>query len=143
MKIINYNKLIHSLLMAFFFMSTSALAEIVIVVHPSNTSNLDQRSISRIFLGKEKKFPNGAVAIPINQLASNAASSEFNSKVLKKSARQLKAYWSKLLFTGKGTPPKNMDTSAEVILLVSSNPNLIGYIQGSEVTDSIRVVGKF
>lgn len=123
--------------------SVAAQAEIAIVVHPSNTSEVDKSTLSRIFLGKAKSFSNGGQAVPISQSESSASTDEFNSKVLRKSDSQLKAYWSKLVFTGKGTPPKSVNSDAEVIGLVSSNPNLIGYIDAASVTGAVKVVGKF
>lgn len=120
-----------------------AQAEIAIVVHPSNAAAVDSAALSRIFLGKLKTFSGGGQALPINQSESNPATEEFNSKVLKKSGSQLKAYWSKLVFTGKGTPPKAVASDAEVISLVSSNPNLIGYVDAGAVTGAVKVVAKF
>ncbi len=120
-----------------------AQAEIAIVVHPSNAAAVDNAALSRIFLGKLKTFSGGGQALPINQSESNPATEEFNSKVLKKSGSQLKAYWSKLVFTGKGTPPKAVASDAEVINLVSSNPNLIGYVDAGAVTGAVKVVAKF
>ncbi len=120
-----------------------AQAEVAVVVHPSNAASLDQASLSRIFLGKMKSFPGGGQAVPLNQSEGNAATAEFNNKVLKKSASQLKAYWSKLVFTGKGTPPKALASDSEVINLVSSNPNVIGYVDASAVTGAVKVVAKF
>ena len=118
-------------------------AEIAVVVHPSNASAIDSSAISRIFLGKMKSFDGGGQAVPITQEGSNAATDEFNSKVLNKSGSQLKSYWSKLVFTGKGTPPKVVANDAEVINLISTNPNLIGYIDAAAVTGSVKVIAKF
>jgi ABC-type phosphate transport system substrate-binding protein len=123
--------------------SVFAQAEIAVVVHPSNASALDSSAISRIFLGKLKSFDGGGQAVPINQESSMAATDEFNSKVLNKSGSQLKSYWSKLVFTGKGTPPKVVANDAEVISLISANPNLIGYIDASAVTGNVKVIAKF
>ncbi|MFT6529489.1 MAG: ABC-type phosphate transport system substrate-binding protein [Psychrosphaera sp.] len=123
--------------------SVAAQAEIAVVVHPSNASDIDSSALSRIFLGKSKSFSSGDQAVPINQEESNSATDEFNSKVLKKSGSQLKAYWSKLVFTGKGTPPKAVSNDAEVISLVSTNPNLIGYVDAASVTGDVKVIAKF
>lgn len=128
---------------AFSLFASVAQAEVAVVVHPSNAANIDRANVARIFLGKMKSFPGAGQAIPLNQLESNASTAEFNSKVLKKSGSQLKAYWSKLVFTGKGTPPKAITSDAEVINLVSSNPNMIGYVDSSAVTADVKVIGKF
>jgi hypothetical protein len=48
-----------------------------------------------------------------------------------------------LVFTGKGTPPKVVANDAEVISLISANPNLIGYIDATAVTGTVKVIAKF
>lgn len=123
--------------------STASLAEIAVIVHPSNNTELDSNSISRLFLGKMKSFPGGDQAVPLNLNESSEQTKEFNKKVLRKSGSQLKAYWSKLVFTGKGTPPQSLDNDSEVIGLVSSNPNIIGYIDAASVTGDVKVIAKF
>jgi len=131
------------LVVIFLSFSASTNAEVAIVVHPSNADSIDNKMLARIFLGKIKKFPSGAEVIPVNQASGSAPTGEFNQKVLNKSASQLKSYWSKLVFTGKGSPPKEVADDAAVISLVSANPNTIGYIDASAVNDSVKVLAKF
>lgn len=123
--------------------SNLVFADVAVIVHPSNPNTLDASELSRIFLGKVKNFPDGSQAVPINQGESTAATGEFNSKVLSKSASQLKAYWSKLVFTGKGTPPKAVGSDADAISLVASNPNIIGYVDASKVDASVKVIATY
>lgn len=123
--------------------SVTTYAGVAVVVHPSNASELGSAEISRIFLGKMKSFPGGGPAVPINQAEGAGSRGTFEKAVLKKSSSQIKAYWSKLVFTGKGTPPKEVDTDSEVLALIKSNPNLIGYIDESAVTGDVKVVATF
>jgi hypothetical protein len=44
-------------------------------------------------------------------------------------ASQAKALWSKLVFTGKATMPKEVGSSAEVKKAVAANPKAMGYIE--------------
>ena len=74
----------------------SVNAEVVVIVHPSNSSSFDQSEISKFFLGKAKSFSDGNQAVPINQEDSSTVRKEFDSNVLSKSGSQLKAYWSKI-----------------------------------------------
>ncbi|MPY23624.1 phosphate ABC transporter substrate-binding protein [Shewanella psychropiezotolerans] len=134
-------KLFCSILLSLF--SLQALAGIAVIVHPNNSDSLDKKSISNLYLGKTKRFPGGAQAVPINLEEGQASRGDFDSNVLGKSSSQLKSYWSKKVFTGKGTPPKEFATDDEVIKLVSSNPNIIGYIDSSKVNDSVKVVAEF
>jgi ABC-type phosphate transport system substrate-binding protein len=123
--------------------SQSTLASITVIVHPSNNNDLNKSAITRLFLGKTKKFPDGTIAIPLNQDESKNITEEFNSKALKKSSSQLKAYWSKLVFTGKGTPPKNAEDNKAVLDIVAQNPNVIGYISSDIVNDKVKAVTTF
>ncbi|CAH9057815.1 hypothetical protein PSECIP111951_01745 [Pseudoalteromonas holothuriae] len=122
---------------------SNAYAEVAIVVHPSNTSSFDQSTIKKIFLGKAKSFSNGRSAILISTSAKDPVTDEFNTKVIGKSSSQVKAYWSKILFTGKGTPPQEMDSASEVIATVSSNPDAIAYVDASAASDAVKVVATF
>lgn len=115
---------------------------VTVIVHPSNGAALDEKTISRIFLGKAKSFPGGIKAVPIALPEGSSGAADFNSKVLKKSASQLKAYWSKQVFTGKGQPPKAVDNDAEMIALISANPNMIGFLEGSP-DGSVKAVASF
>jgi len=119
-------------------------AEIAVIVSASNANSaLDQDTISRVFLGKTSTFPDGSQAIPVDQNEGSASREAFNDKVLGKSSSQLKAYWSRLIFTGKGTPPKESGSDADIKGLVAKNPNLIGYVNSSVVDGSVKVVFKF
>ncbi|KZN44451.1 hypothetical protein [Pseudoalteromonas luteoviolacea] len=130
------------LLTTVFMLSTSALA-VDVVVHPSNNAALDKGKIEQIFLGKLKTFDGSAKVIPISQVDSNPVTEEFNTKVVGRSASQLKAYWSKLLFTGKGQPPKSMANDQEVMKLVADNPNVIGYVTSGSADGSVKVLMSF
>ena len=119
----------------------SAWADIAVVVSAkSPVGNLTQEQVSQIFLGKTSAFPGGQPALPIDQAEGQASRDEFYSKVTGKSAAQLKAYWSKLIFTGKGQPPKEVANTAEVKKLVANNPNTIAYIEKGAVDSSVKVV---
>lgn len=129
--------LIFSLLMS------AAHAEVAVIVHPSNAAAFDKDTISRIFLGKSRAFPGGGEAIPVAFKEGTAQSDEFSQSVLGKTPKQLKAYWAKMIFTGKGTPPKQMDNAQQVLELVSNNPNIIGFVPSGSASSNVKVVGKF
>jgi len=118
----------------------SAFGELVVVVHPSNNNVLDTKLVQRIFLGKDKKYANGDESIPVNLAPESQVRQTFDENVLGRNSSQVSAYWSKLVFTGKGVPPKEVSNDAEVIALVSANPNVIGYIDEASVTNAVKVI---
>lgn len=124
--------------------SLIANAEVAVIVNSSNANaTMSNSDISRIFLGKSSKFPDGSAASAIDQNDGNAARQEFNDKVLGKSESQLKSYWSRLIFTGKGTPPKQLGDDAAVKAAVAASPEMIGFIDAASVDGSVKVIGKF
>lgn len=137
------SKLKYLSILLLILLGSAANAEIAVIVHPSNGSALDSSSISKIYLAKLKSFPGGGEAVPVNQAEGSSTRTAFDEKVLGKSPSQLKAYWSKLVFTGKGSPPRDVADDAAVKALISSNPNMVGYIDAGSVDDSVKVVATF
>jgi ABC-type phosphate transport system substrate-binding protein len=116
-------------------------ADVVAVVSArSPIIALDKSQVADIFLGKASRFPNGLQAVPIDQAEGSAVRDEFYGKVVGKTAAQIKAYWSKIIFTGRGQPPPSVSNSIEMKKRISDNPAAIGYIDRSLVDDSVRVV---
>ncbi|REL25444.1 phosphate ABC transporter substrate-binding protein [Thalassotalea euphylliae] len=120
--------------------STAASAQVAIIVNPANANALSDNDISRAFLGKLKTYADGQTIEAVNSKANSDARVEFEKLVLKKSPSQVKAYWSKRLFTGKGKPLKELSSDAEVLNHVASTPNAIGYVDASAVNDTIKVI---
>jgi ABC-type phosphate transport system substrate-binding protein len=122
---------------------SSAVAEadvVAVVSAKSPIAALDKSQVADIFLGKASRFPNGLQAVPIDQAEGSAVRDEFYGKVVGKTAAQIKAYWSKIIFTGRGQPPTSVSNSIEMKKRISENPAAIGYIDRSMVDDSVRVV---
>lgn len=113
----------------------SALAEMVLVVHPKNpTSSLTEEQVSQFYLGISNSL------VPLDQAESSPLRAEFYRKVTHREPGQVRAIWAKLTFTGKGRPPKEYGSDEEVKKAVASTPNGIGYIAKSSVDASIKVV---
>jgi hypothetical protein len=118
-----------------------AAAEVVVVVSAkSRITALGADQVANIFLGKTLTYPGGDEAVPLDQPEDAAVRQEFYAKVTRKSPALLKAHWSKLLFTGRGQPPKALANGHALKKTVAENPAFIGYIDKSEIDDSVRVV---
>jgi ABC-type phosphate transport system substrate-binding protein len=123
------------LAVALTFAAASAFAEVVAVVGAkSPAATMSNEQVAQFFLGKSSSMT------PIDQPDGNAVRNEFYKKVTDKDASQAKALWSKLVFTGKATPPKEVAGSAEVKKAVAADPKAIGYIEKSAVDATVKVV---
>jgi ABC-type phosphate transport system substrate-binding protein len=115
--------------------SVPALAEVVVVVNPKSAGGaMTEEQVAQFFLGKSTAMT------PIDQPESAPIRAEFYKKVTDKEPSQAKALWSKLVFTGKATLPKEVAGSAEVKKAVAADPKAIGYIEKSAVDASVKVV---
>lgn len=118
----------------------SASDLVVIVSARSAAPMLRADQVAAIFLGQSAQMPDGASVAAIDQLVGSTTRDEFYTRVAAKSPALLKAYWSKMLFTGRGQPPREADSSAAVRKLVADTPGMIGYIERSALDASVRPV---
>src|SRR5688572_388993 len=121
----------------------SANADIVIIVNPKNpAASLTADQVSALYLGNASTFPDGGAAALADQPESAGIRGDFYQKATGRSASQVKATWARITFTGKGTPPKELKTDADVKAFVAGDPKAIGYIDSSAVDGSVKVALK-
>lgn len=121
-------------------MTADAADLVVIVSAKSPVAALRVDQVAAIFLGQTARFPDGSEAVPLDQRVGASLRDMFYARVTGKSPALLKAYWSKMVFTGRGQPPAEAADDAAVRRQVADNPELIGYIDRSALDDSVRAV---
>jgi ABC-type phosphate transport system substrate-binding protein len=122
---------------------SSVMADVVAVVSSTSPiTSLSKAQVTDIFLCKVNHFPNGALAVPIDQAEGSPAREEFYVLYAGKSSAQVMSYWAKIIFTGRGQPPKAVAGSLEVRKLLTGNPQAIGYIERSSVDSSVKILSQ-
>jgi len=130
-----------SLSLALGLAAANASAELVVVVSSrSPVAAMSADQVAAIFLGQSGRFPDGAQAVAIDQQLGSNQRDGFYRQVTGKTPALLKAHWSKLVFTGRGQPPREMPGDAAVRRLVADNPSLIGYIDRAALDASVRAI---
>lgn len=116
-------------------------ADLAVIISAKRPAlKMSQEEVAKVFLAKTTTFADGMRALPVDQTSGTPLREQFNAKVLDKSDSQLKAYWSRVVFTGTGTPPKEVGGDNEVKKLVADNPNLIGYIDKTKLDSSVVAI---
>lgn len=113
--------------------SAYADSQVVVICNPA-LSNLTKEQIADVFLGKNTALK------PVDQPNSAPVKSIFYQKVSGHDLSQIKATWSRLVFTGKAQAPKELPDATAVKKAVAADPKAIGYIDKSEVDSSVKVV---
>ena len=126
--------------LALFSLPAGAGELVVIVSARSPVGALRADQVADIFLGQVGNFPGGAEAVALDQRIGSPERDAFYAKVADKTPPLVKAYWTKMIFTGRGQPPKEVGGSAAVRKLVADNPSLIGYIDRAALDASVKAV---
>lgn len=116
-------------------------ADIAVVVNPANGLNsLSEREVTDLFLGRYVAFPDGSAALPLDQPLKSDIRKHFYESLTGKSVRQINAYWAKLVFSGRATPPRSARRSEDITNMINNNLNAIAYMPSEDVTDDVKVV---
>lgn len=111
----------------------AAQAQIAVVMGPS-AAPLSKDQVANIYLGRSFDLK------PMDLPESSPAREQFYKKATDRDLSQIKATWSRIVFTGKGQPPKEQPDAAAVKKAVAADPKAIGYIEKSAVDASVKVV---
>ena len=122
-----------ALILALLLAANVRAEDIVVIVNPASAP-LSKEQIADIYLARS------SARTPIDQAAGSSIYAEFYKKATGHDAAQVRAIWSKILFTGRGVPPKQLPDSEAVKKAVASNPKAVGYIEKSAVDASVKVV---
>jgi ABC-type phosphate transport system substrate-binding protein len=121
-------------LMVALLAATNLKAEdIVVIVNPAAKA-ISKEQIADLYLGRSAELT------PLDQTVGSAIYVQFYKKATGRDLAQVKAIWSRILFTGRGLPPKQLPDSQAVKKAVAANPNAVGYIEKSAVDASVKVV---
>ncbi len=109
--------------------SPAARADSICVVGhvPGDTAGVDLGLVRRIFLERERFWPDGRPARPVNLPATSALRERFSLAVLGQSVRELAPYWNERYFHGT-QPPLTVGSQAAMLLFVERTPGAVGYV---------------
>jgi ABC-type phosphate transport system substrate-binding protein len=121
-----------ALILAVFTVANVQAQEIVVIVNPA-AAPISKEQIAALYLGRSSSWT------PIDQAVGSEIYVEFYKKATGRDIAQVKAIWSRILFTGRGLPPKQLPDSVAVKKAVAANPSAVGYIEKSAVDASVKV----
>jgi ABC-type phosphate transport system substrate-binding protein len=122
-------------------MSPAARAEVVVIVGPASpVVKLSATEVADVFLGRMTKLSDGRRPVPVDLTEGSPVRMELYGTILNMTPVQVKAYWSKLIFTGRGRPPRAASDAEAVLRAVRADPAAIGYVDRSAANASVRIV---
>jgi len=126
---------------SFAVLALTARAETVVIVNPANpVAELKREQVIDLFMGGQINFPDGNPALPIDHLPDSATRQGYYHALTGKTVAQINAYWARLMFTGRASPPRVLRTPDAVLKAVMENRDAIAYIDDAVLNGKVKVV---
>lgn len=113
--------------------SAMVSAQVAVIVNPAGPS-LNKEQVANIYLGRSFDLK------PVDLPEGSPVKEQFYKKATDRDLSQVKATWSRIVFSGKGQAPKELPDAAAVKKAVASDPKAIGYIDKASVDGSVKSV---
>ena len=133
-----------SYLMLSFFICmpyVAALDEEILIIVNKETSieSLSLNTLVDIYTNNKTKWDSGE-KIHVSMLNKGPVHDTFSREMIGMSPKKLVGVWKKVIFTGLGTPPKILETEAEMIEYVAVTKGAIGYISHPAKPENVSVI---
>jgi hypothetical protein len=113
-----------------------------VIVNPENPiDTIDRKFLRDAYLKKANDWRGGETLRPIDLSTKYAVRGTFVRDVLKKTPAQLKTYWNQQIFSGKGVPPPETATIADVVAYVLAHKGAVAYLPADADPGKAKVVG--
>lgn len=106
----------------------------VAVVMGASAAPLTKDQVANLYLGRSFDLK------PLDLPEASPLREQFYKKATDRDLSQVKATWSRIVFSGKGQPPKELPDAAAVKKAVAADPKAVGYIDKGSVDGSVKVV---
>ena len=120
---------------------SSAYAADIVVIGNNNLPKMDLATIQKVYTGKFISV-SGISVTPVSIKPGNALRNRFLQQFLNQDEEKYTAYWTVRLYIGKGAPPAELPSAADVISYVQSTPGALGYIEESELKQGMNVIAR-
>jgi ABC-type phosphate transport system substrate-binding protein len=112
-----------------------------IIVHPGNPATfISKTEASAIFLKKTYRWSYGPNVLAVEPKRSSHVRERFSMEIHGKPVSSVMAYWMQQIFAGKGLPPPEKATDAEIVGYVKATPGSIGYVSASADVSGVKVL---
>lgn len=101
-------------------------------------SQVDEETVRRIYMGQSRSL------IAVNLQEGDETRARFEQEVLGRNADQLRAHWSRLQFTGRATPLREVADDEAVLRHVRNSEHAVGYVSDANlVGDELHIIVRF
>lgn len=119
----------------------AARGEVVVVTSIRNPiDNLTRSDVVKIFMGRDRRFPDGRRAIPVDAPPDSPERRRFYRLLVDRSVEQMDAYWTQLVMIGSTRPPLPMPSTQALMHELAEHSHMLGYAERHNLTRELKVV---
>ena len=118
-----------------------ARADEIVVIGNNNVPKMDVATIQKVYTGKFISV-SGVNVTPVGAKPGTTARNRFLQEFLNQDEEKYTAYWTVRRYIGKGVPPTELASAADVISYVQSTPGAVGYIDEAELKPGMNVIAR-
>lgn len=111
---------------------------VVLVTSNSSLSQpLSREQVRNLYMGASLGYGLKPVALP----PKNRLRALFNTQVIGLPESRIQSYWAQMKFTGRMSPPREIDTEKALLEYLKDNPEAVGYCNTeTHLPDSLRII---
>ena len=95
--------------------------------------------LQRIYLGKTTRWEGGLAIRPV-MLHDHEVHEAFVTDLLDRSEENFSVYWKRMVFTGKGRPPRAFNSDEELAAYLRETPGAIGFLSVEADATDLKIV---
>jgi hypothetical protein len=136
----NRSRLLFALILALLAWTRVEADMVVVVNAKSGVERLSMDEVVNIYMGRYRQLPSGLPAVPVDQPDAMPEKARFYRLLVNKDLSEINAYWARLIFSGKTSPPRQARSAAEVVEWVAKQRGGIAYLDRAEVDSRMKIV---
>ncbi len=133
------NKIIIVFVVSLFCPLLANAGTIVVAADHSDLASLSKSEVRQLYMGNTNNAGGYKVTL-LDMPEGSTLRKSFYSRVAGKNESQLKSYWARMIFTGRGTPPRQVGGPMEMVRSLKADPHALGYMDEGDLQPGVKVL---
>lgn len=112
--------------------AAQAQAIVLVSARAGGIVELNRETAAQLYLGRRTALPDGRNARLLD-LPAGPLRDQFYERLTGKNPSQIRAYWSRMVFTGRAHPPHEANDQEDALRRVLTDPSALAYLPAASV----------
>ncbi|MBR7799093.1 hypothetical protein [Undibacterium fentianense] len=113
---------------------------VVIANLQAEVDKMSKDEVINVYMGRNRRLPSGIKALPIDLENPLAEKANFYNFMVNKELAEISSYWARLMFSGQGSPPRQVMSVEQALEIVINEKGAIAYIDRRKIDKRVKIV---